>query len=81
MTKREFWKAATSEQKEAIAASVDSTVGYIRQVFMYDRQTSPKKARILSAQTGGALGAHEFCPDAFSESDSLSVENVSDSAA
>jgi len=81
MTKRKFWKGLTKDQRALLAERLGTSEGYLRQVFMYGKTTGAKRARAISAETGGALGPHEFCPDAFSESDSLSVENVSDSAA
>ena len=81
MNKRAFWKAADKSKKRQIAASADTSVEYLRQVFMYDRACGAKKARLLSAATDGAIGAHEFCPDAFSESDSLSIKSETNTAA
>lgn len=42
---------------------------------MYDRNTSADLARDLFRATGGVIGAHEFCPGAFSESDRLDVNS------
>ncbi|WP_297533466.1 hypothetical protein [Thalassolituus sp.] len=81
MTKKEFWKRLGRERKEAIANHVGTSTGYLRQVFMYDKKTGAKRARILAAETDGLFGAHEFCPDAFSESDSLSIDSHKTDAA
>ena len=75
MTKKTFWKNLSAKEKRVVATSLGTSVDYLRQVFIYGKTTGPKRARELSAQTGGAIGAHEFCPDAYSEADSLSIGN------
>lgn len=75
MTKREFWKKLEADQKQSMADEVGSTTAYLRQVFMYGRHTGAKKARQLAALTGGVVGAHEFCPEAYSELDCLSDDS------
>ena len=61
----------SSEQKEALAKSAATSSGYLRQVFVYNRSTGATMARVLAEETG--IGAHEFCPDAFSPDDVLSL--------
>ena len=75
MTKKDFWRKMKPKERDAFAKSVRSTPGHLRQVFMYDRRTSADLARDLFNATGGVIGAHEFCPGAFSEADRLCIQS------
>ena len=81
MTKKDYWKRLSRSRREELAVHIGTSTGYLRQVFMYDKKTGAKRARLLAAETGGVFGAHEFCPDAFSESDSLSIHSQGSDAA
>lgn len=75
MTKKEFWKGLDRAQRVSLADGIGTTPEYLRQVFMYGKHTGAQRARRLAAATGGVIGAHEFCPDAFDEADSLHVHS------
>lgn len=71
MTKKDFWKKLPRERREELAISLGTTHEGLRQVFMYGQKTGAKRARALAEHTG--IGAHEFCPEAFSVDDALSL--------
>lgn len=75
MTKKEFWKGLSVDQRQALADSLNTSTEYLRLVFMHDKKTGPQRARRIAAFSGGAVGAHEFCPDAFDEADSLNIQS------
>ncbi len=71
MSKKSYWQRLSSAQRQSMASGVQTSVGYLRQVFMYDRQCGAKKARAISEWTGGQVGPHELCPGVFSAGDDL----------
>ena len=76
MTKKDFWRNLPREKREEMAISLKTTHEGLRQIFMYGQKTGAKKARALAAYTG--IGAHEFCPAAFSADDVLSLNIAND---
>lgn len=80
MKRKTYWKELNASQKAALADAVGTSVNYLRQVFIYGRRTGAHRARLLSAETGGVVGAHEFCPGAFSESDRLDIQSDNNAA-
>lgn len=80
MTKKMYWKGLTAAEKRALAIAIGTSVDYLRQVFVHGKKTGADRARRLFVETGGSVGAHEFCPGAFSEADRLDV-NSGDTAA
>lgn len=59
----EYWSSLSPDSKSRLADAVGSTVGYLRQVFLYSRKPGGARARVLADQTG--LDAYEFRPDIF----------------
>lgn len=64
---REYWKSLTVAQREAIAVSADTSVEYLRQVLMYERQPSADLAKRLEEATGAALTRRTLRPDLFAD--------------
>ncbi len=64
---KDFWGRLDCHEKEQLAEDVESSVGYLRQVFLYGRRVSPLLAKELEKHT--ALSKRQFRPDVFDEAD------------
>lgn len=60
---RAHWTRMKKLEKDGLAASVESSVGYLRQVFLYAKSPGAVMAKKLGEVTG--LGACAFRPDLF----------------
>jgi len=58
-----YWAGLDRKAKSGLAEELDTSVGYLRQVFFYGRQPGAVRAKALSEQTG--LAACHFRPDIF----------------
>lgn len=77
MTKKQYWKTLNASERLALAEALNTSSEYLRLVFMHDKKTSAARARAISEYSKGVVGAHEFCPSAFSADDNLSTNNGS----
>jgi hypothetical protein len=60
-----YWRGLTKDQKTSMASSVGSSVGYLRQVFLYGKEPGAKMAVNLGAHC--SLPPAAFRPDIFGE--------------
>lgn len=62
---KKCWADMDSDQKKQLADSLGTTVEYLRQVFLYGKQTGALRAKKLGQNTG--LEAADFRPDLFGD--------------
>jgi len=74
MNKREYWKGLSPERRGELAAQLGTSINYLRIVFMHGKKTSAQRARKIAEFSGGVVGPHEFCPDAFDAHDTLYIQ-------
>lgn len=60
-----YWRGLKKIEKDQLAEELDTTSGYLRQVFLYGKQVGSIMARDLSQKTN--LKASDFRPDVFSD--------------
>ncbi|HDT3130574.1 TPA: helix-turn-helix domain-containing protein [Klebsiella variicola] len=64
---KEFWDSLTKEQQSTLAASVDSTTGYLRLVFNGYKKAGFNLAKKLENITSGQITKFDLRPDIYSK--------------
>lgn len=75
MTKT-YWSSLKASGKADLAARLDTTPGYLRQVFLYGKPVGAKLARDIERETNGDVTAIELRPDLFGPINSYSATST-----
>lgn len=58
-----YWRQLNRDDKQRLADELETTVGYLRQIFLYGRSPGGVMARQLADKTG--ISATQLRPDIF----------------
>lgn len=62
---KKYWKSLDAKGKSDLAERLDTSPGYLRQVFLYAKPVGARLARDLERETNGEVTAVELRPDLF----------------
>lgn len=63
--RRVYWDGLTRQEKECLARRLETSVGYLRQIFKYNKQPGALMARNIERETNGRVLSQELRPDIF----------------
>ncbi len=73
---KNYWKSLNAKSKRELAKRLDTSPGYLRQVFLYGKPVGAKLARDLEFATNGDVTAVELRPDLFGPINSHSATSA-----
>jgi DNA-binding transcriptional regulator YdaS (Cro superfamily) len=73
---KKYWESLKANGKADLASRLDTTPGYLRQVFLYGKPVGAKLARDIERETNGVVTALELRPDLFGPIHSHSATSV-----
>ena len=73
---KKYWNSLKAAGKSELAARLNTTPGYLRQVFLYGKPVGAKLARDIERETNGDVTAVELRPDLFGPINSHSATSA-----